>query len=123
MLAGGANLLPLSLIYGSLALLVSAAVRAPGMVTGVAGAHGNYLKYQNMTQGREGGGGAGTRPGGHRAQETHSRPKRTLPGHPLWGRGGGGGSHFTLFLLPRWLIFPSRPAALSVRSCCLAARF
>ena len=37
MLAGGANLLPLSLIYGSLALLVSAAVRAPGMVTGVAG--------------------------------------------------------------------------------------
>lgn len=38
MLAGGVNLLPLALLYGGLALLVSAAVRQPGLVTGVAGA-------------------------------------------------------------------------------------
>lgn len=37
MLAGALNLVPLSLIYGALALAVSAVVRQPGLVTGVAG--------------------------------------------------------------------------------------
>lgn len=37
MLAGSLNLLPLSLIYGALALIVSAVVRQPGLVTGIAG--------------------------------------------------------------------------------------
>ncbi|UUY05636.1 ABC transporter permease subunit [Svornostia abyssi] len=37
MLAGSLNLLPLSLIYGALALIVSAVVRQPSLVTGIAG--------------------------------------------------------------------------------------
>lgn len=37
MLAGSANLIPLSLIYGGLALVVSAVARQPGIVTGIAG--------------------------------------------------------------------------------------
>lgn len=37
MLAGGVNLVPLTLLYGALALVISAAARQPGLVTGVAG--------------------------------------------------------------------------------------
>lgn len=37
MLAGAVNLIPLSLTYGALALAVSALVRQPGLVTGIAG--------------------------------------------------------------------------------------
>ena len=44
-----------------------------------------------MQGGGRGRGGAGTRPGGHRAQETHGRPKATKNKEPAGGEGGGRG--------------------------------